>query len=234
MKKLFLGLFLVYLFIFQVQNVFAAKDILLIDDSDKLYQKRVMEIGYNILNSNKIAKRIIFGVESNRTIVNAMARMDNHSVTIYKGMFRYIENDDELAFILAHEIAHNLDFYNGFWQRMGMQYHPRYYERKADLTALDLMSNAGYNPLGSITIGHKVFGESLLFEVFCSHPQSSKRIAMLYVHIKHKYPKYLHSKEYQDNIYYQNFLMSSQKAIEEANNKYCQMKQKEERFIEVK
>lgn len=228
MKKLFLVLFFSILFITYANQAFAAKDILLIDDSDKLYQKRVMEIGYNLLNSNKIANRIIFDVQSDRKIVNAMAMMDNHSVTIYKGMFRYIDNNDELAFILAHEIAHNLDFYNGFWQRMAMQYHPRYYERKADQVAIDLMTHAGYNPLGSITIGHKVFGENLLFETLCSHPKSSKRIALLYVYIKHNYPKYLNSKEYQENIYYQNFLMSSKKAIEEAENKYTQIEKNKE------
>jgi Zn-dependent protease with chaperone function len=38
--------------------------------------------------------------------INALS--DGSNIVVYSGLIRYVENDDELAFVVAHEIAHNV------------------------------------------------------------------------------------------------------------------------------
>ena len=64
----------------------------------------VNKIGDKLVNSNRINKNVKFIVNSG-TIVNATTGITNN-ITVYKGLREYCENEDELAFVIGHELGH--------------------------------------------------------------------------------------------------------------------------------
>jgi len=186
-----------------------------------LMEEKAYIVGAKLLNANKIDKRVVFSVNNFNT-VNAYAAYTNKTVTINKGTFKYVDNDDELAAILAHEIAHTVDYYGGFGKAVAMTFNSKSYEHKADLLAIDYMVNAGYNPVAMITVMNKIGGESVWdWGILWSHPKTSKRLMKDYEYIYRKYPKYL-SSDMTKNLNYVNWTHTAQKDI----NKF-QQKEKE-------
>ena len=92
------------------------------------------------------------------------------------------------------------------------------YEYKADKRAVDYLVNAGYNPLAMIVSLNKI-APQLRYDSGSSHPLVTKRMAEIYEYIYTKYPQYLVQNEYKDNIYYQNFLVTSKQNREKLENK---------------
>ena len=86
---------------------------------------------------------------------------------------------------------------------------PRKYEYKADKRAVDYLVNAGYNPLAIIVMDTKIMSQ-FRYEFFGTHPLSSRRVMEVYEYIYEKYPSFLANNRYADNIYYQNFLLTSE------------------------
>lgn len=179
------------------------------------YQKKVMEVGFKILNANRIEKRVVFNYQNDGRI-NAYAFSANKSVVVLRGILPYLDDDAELAGILSHEIAHDLDYYHGFFRQLAMAFDSKKYETKADKKAVDYMIKAGYNPVAYIIALNKISGEYK----GSTHPLTSKRLATIYEYIYTKYPAYLVQNEYKENIYYQNFLLTSKDAREEIREKY--------------
>lgn len=214
MKKIVLCLF-VFLF---AANFCLADELRL--DAEAKYQKKVMQTGFRILNANGIDKRITFSYNTSKE-VNAVAYSRSKNVTVYKGLLPYIDDDNELAAVICHEIAHGLDFHAGFLRRLAMCWSSIKYEEKADKKGVDLMVNAGYNPVAMIIALNKISGEESWFERNSTHPVGSERLAYIYEYIYAKYPAYLVDNEYKNNIYYQNFLLTSKKQREEIRKKYA-------------
>lgn len=181
-------------------------------------EQKLNIVGAKLLNANKINKRVVFNVNSS-TSVNAFAAYSNKTVSVNKGTFNYIDNDDELAAILAHEIAHTIDYYGGFGKAITMTFNSKSYEHKADLLAIDYMVNAGYNPIAMITVMNKIGGESVWdWGIFWSHPKTSSRLMKDYEYIYVKYPKYLTS-DMTKNINYVNWTYTAQKDINKFEQK---------------
>ena len=172
------------------------------------FEQKVLSIGFKILNDNKIEKRVTFLFGRNKKNINAYAHSTSKTVVITKGLFPYIDSDDELAAVLAHEIVHNIDFYRGLGVRILMGYFPRNFEKRADLGAIDLLVNAGYNPLALIVVENKVLGE---YNFDKTHPKGTDRLLYEYYYIKQNYPQFLQNNVYENNIYYKNFLLVTAK-----------------------
>jgi len=66
--------------------------------------KKINNIGNKILLSNKIDNFVRFEVSRKET-VNAYASY-NGIIRVYKGLLNYVENEDELAYVLGHELSH--------------------------------------------------------------------------------------------------------------------------------
>ena len=176
-------------------------------------QSKINQIGFRILNSNKIPYRITFFYNSNAKVINAHSDFFDRSITIYKGIILTADDEDEIASILAHEISHSVDGYQGlmrgFFQDIKYIISPRKYEYKADKRAVDYLVNAGYNPLAIIVMDTKIMSQ-FRYEFFGTHPLSSRRVMEVYEYIYEKYPSFLANNRYADNIYYQNFLLTSE------------------------
>ncbi|MGN0014522.1 MAG: M48 family metallopeptidase [Candidatus Gastranaerophilaceae bacterium] len=182
----------------------------------------VNKIGFTLLNSNKIPYRITFSLNTNSNIANAYSSSRLRNIVIYKGIILIADDEDEIAAVLAHEISHSVDSYEGILRGYFSCYKyliaPKKYEIKADKRAVDYMVNAGYNPLAIMIIYSKMMAQPR-YDWYSSHPLSSKRMMYVYEYIYHKYPAFLVNNKYKDNLYYQNFLLTS-----ESNRKKLQEK----------
>lgn len=213
MKKFFI---IVMLFLLS-SNLCTFADSLYLEKETK-YQKKIMEMGFKILNANRIDKRVTFSYDTKK-VVNAVTYSSSKNVVVYKGILPYFDDDNELAAILCHEISHAIEF-DGFFKAVAMSFATKKYEKKADLEAVDLMVNAGYNPVALIVALNKITDEPKGFDRFCStHPAGTQRLAYVYEYIYKKYPGYLVDNDYKTNIYYQNFLLTSKDAREKIRDR---------------
>lgn len=209
MRRNFVFGFLIFLLISFIQPAFAW-DVKTTAD----LQTRMNSVGFRILNSNRIEKRLTF-MAINRVYTRDFwtdVSSVNRIVWVKPVVIPYIDSDDELAAILSHSIAHGVDTYDGvlrgYISILNYWVAPNKYDMKADKTSVDLMVNAGYNPLAIITILNKI-GKQYRYDAFSNHTLVSRRMMLLYEYIYTKYPSILVDNEYKDNIYYQNFLLTS-------------------------
>ena len=118
-----------------------AEDVLLIKnitlnnfwDKKGLSEEKVLNVGNKILVDNKIPRRIPIFVINDSKVLNATSNAYDKKVSIYTPMFLYIDNDDELAFILSHEIAHSVEAYGGMMKYISMTSNAKKYELKGVL-----------------------------------------------------------------------------------------------------
>jgi len=177
---------------------------------------RVNNIGTKIMMANNLPRGILFKV-SNQDIVNAYANI-NKEVYVYSGLLKYVETDDELAAVISHEIGHIVNGHcakhtvlnSGIntlaktaaqnantagviavaaGQQLATTKISRNDEFEADLTGVDLMLKAGYNPLGMISVLNKIVGN--YFDVFETHPSGEKRLMNIYDYVSYNYPAIL-------------------------------------------
>lgn len=179
-------------------------------------QKRMNEVGFNLLNSSRIEHRLIFKASNrvySRDIWSDVSSV-NRTVWVKPCIIPFIDSDDELAAILSHQISHGMDTYEGAFRGyisiVNYWVAPNKYDMKADKRAVDYMVNAGYNPLALIVILNKI-GKQYRYDMLSNHTLISRRMVKIYEHIYMKYPAILADNEYKHNIYYQNFLLTSRK-----------------------
>ncbi len=176
-------------------------------------QDRVDQVGTNLLNRNKIPKRIIFTYsKKEKKNITSFEDLTNRQVIVYAGLYKSVKTDDELAAMLSREISTVIKSYSGIWggtlDSVQVALSSKKFETVADKRAVDYMVNAGYNPLALIVFINKTCSQKR-FDKFSRHNLTSKRLARIYEYITYKYPQYLESNEYLENEYYQNFLLNS-------------------------
>ncbi len=186
-------------------------------------QTRIDQVGTTILNHNKISKRIIFTYNKNtkKKALTTDKTLTKRQVIIYDGLYQFVQTDDELAAMLAREISKAMKSYDGSFggwiDSAQVALGSKKFETVSDKRAVDLLVNAGYNPLAVIIFINKTCPQKRQ-DTFSRHNLTSKRLARIYEYITYKYPQYLENNEYINNEYYQNFLLTSvnnRKALEE-------------------
>lgn len=172
--------------------------------------KRVNTIGTKLLTANKLPSNIEFKVSDEDTI-NAYTNI-NQEIYVYRGLLENVENDDELAAVIAHEMGHII---NGHCAKQSIlnsvisSINPnvktaagdatvqvakslsaskisRNDEIEADLTAVDLLMTAGYNPLALISVLNKICGNYV--DILQSHPSGEKRLMAIFDYANYNYP----------------------------------------------
>lgn len=169
-------------------------------------QEKVYNVAAKLMEGNKLDKRVPLEVVLKPNSVNASSNNFYKSITIYSGLLYCAESDDELAFIIGHEMAHSIEAYGGPLKLIAMNFNSKNYEYKSDLKAIDYMVNAGFDPIAAIIMGNKIFSEPMWDWGFIStHPKGSKRLIGIYKYIYKKYPQYLASPK-TNHPYYKNFM----------------------------
>jgi len=209
MKKYIFGILLAMMFSLPA---FAQWDV----KTPQELQIRMNEIGFNLLNSSRIEHRLIFKT-INRVYTRDMysdVSSVNRTVWVKPEIIPYIDSDDELAAVLSHQISHGVDTYEGIFRGyisiLNYWVAPNKYDEKADMRSVDYMVNAGYNPLAIIVVMNKI-GKQYRYDFLSNHDLITRRMMKIYQHIYTKYPAILAENEYKDNVYYQNFLLTSRK-----------------------
>lgn len=206
MRKIFLALFLL-LFSFANANEAILKE-------ENSIQTRIDNVAVNLLNYNKIPKRIIFvyDKEAKSSALKTIKDLTKRQVIIYDELYKTIQTDDELAAMLAREISTAMKSYDGMWggklSVFQVALSSKKFETVADKRAVDYMVKANYNPLALIVHIHKAYPQKNSDKI-ARHNLTSKRLARIYEYITYKYPNYLENNEYIFNPYYQNFLLTS-------------------------
>lgn len=180
---------------------------------DVRLQNHINEVGFKILNANKIDVRMVFVYDKETSILNIEPTLRKRQIIAYDKFVRQAATDDELAAFLSREICKGAESYsgflNGFLNSLQIKAAPKKYELFLDKRAVDFMVTAGYNPLALITYINKAYPQKRQDKVARSN-LTSKRLATIYEYIYFKYPIYLQNNEYIENYYYQNFLLTSQ------------------------
>ena len=233
MKKI-IGLFIAFLLGLQM-NANAATT----DWTNKANVARVNTIGKALLAKNNLPTKIEFKVIETDEI-NAFANADKQ-ICVYTGLLKFVNNDAELAGVIAHEIGHIVNhhvakqnvvntitstaIYNAnidYRLKAGMNTAnnltmlkmSRTEEYEADITGVDLMTKAGYNPLAMVSVLFKIGG---CYKDFTStHPSSDKRTMYLYDYITYTYPDKAKLGYSTDS--YKKFMLYAEPIIKERNS----------------
>lgn len=186
--------------------------------------EKIIAVARKLIHDNEL-KRAPIMLKNDKTI-NATSNIYTKNITIYSGLLPYIDNDDELAFILGHELAHSQEAYDGPLKLIAMQCNSKKYEYKSDLKAIDYLVKSGYNPVAGIIIGEKTFDEPLWDWGFTySHPKGSKRLIAMYEYIYKKYPNYLNS-TMAKNVVFADFIKQNQRELSAFQQKQAKKKNK--------
>ena len=168
---------------------------------------RVENIVENILSSGKVEHAKDFDWQItilDDETVNAMCAPGGF-IFVYMGLLEFVENDSELAGVLAHEIAHAdkrhgtrqltavygiqflLNFLSKGEQSMGAQIalgllnlkHSRDHERQADEYSVKYLCNSDYEPNGVALFFSRFEDQSsnMLSDLTSTHPNHQERIS---------------------------------------------------------
>lgn len=199
-------------------------------------QRYIDDVGFNILNANRIDKRMVFtyNEESQKNIILTDKTITRRQIVIYHNQINHIADQNELAAMLAREIVKGTLSYDGFARGFvtsaQMKFAPKKYELFFDKRAVDLMVTAGYNPVAMIVFLNKL-GDQKRFSFVLTNNTVSKRMAEVYEYIYTKYPQYLANNAYINNKYYQHFLLTSEnnrRLLQEKVKTYSQKRLKYE------
>ena len=180
--------------------------------NDMQIQDRISNIGFKLLNANKIDVRMAFVYNKKSPKLKSEPALTRRQIVVYGDSIQFASDNNEIAAFLAREICKGAESYSGqmkgFVGSAQIKFAPKKYEMFFDKRAVDFMVKAGYNPLALITFINKSY-EQKRFDRFSNHNLTSKRLANIYEYIYFQYPSFLANNEYIENEAYQHFLLSS-------------------------
>lgn len=118
------------------------------------------------------------------------AYADGRHVVLTTGLLSRMRNDDELAFVIAHEMAHTIlrhavvmrggSVKHGLGRTLGRSGRiVRGTEREADTLGGELMIDAGFDPVVGVAILSRIGDGDLGIDLFASHDATGRRIAAM-------------------------------------------------------
>jgi hypothetical protein len=158
-------------------------------------EKKVVQVGQKLLRDNHIKEAISFHIISDRQETNAYAGEDFNTIFITKGLLAYVESDDELAAVLAHEVSHIILRHrmeypdetktDKLLQRfLKLSVEPpqdsiqfdrqQQKELDADRFGLRLITKSGYKPEAMVSVMQKIVTDGS--QVWRTHPMGSHRL----------------------------------------------------------
>ena len=235
MKKIFIALFSTAILF--IAPVYSATEKTVWTSENGL--ARVEKIGKKLLEKNNLPTQVTFSVLQTDDI-NAFASSENE-ICVYTGLLNYVQDDDELAGIIGHEMGHIVNNHvakqnminsitssvisnanvsqtaktgAAIVHNLSMLKMSRTQEYEADITGIDLMIKAGYNPLATISILYKISGNYVDF--IQTHPSKDKRTMYSYDYMTYTYPN-LVKKSYNSDAYKQ-FMAYAKTVVDKRNS----------------
>ncbi len=198
MKKIILTLFLASLLIIPVNAAtWKASD-------------RIATVSKNIVSKNSLPAKLTFKTVAD-TVDNSQTSTTNE-VQISENDLKYAGNDNEVAAVISYELgqiingktgkdnfrkaakavlAEKLSENNLLNTAANSEYIASKTllrdQKEADMTAIDLMINAGYNPLALIVVITKMPGSNM--EIVLGRPANSERAMSAYDYLTYNYPE---------------------------------------------
>ena len=106
-------------------------------------------------------------------------------------------------------------------------------EFEADLTGVDLMSKAGYNPLAMISLLNKISGNYI--DILQTHPSGEKRLLNVYEYVEYNNPNAI-KKGFKSDSYEKSLIVINQTVEKRKNNERLTKKyvKKQEKLLKKK
>ena len=132
-------------------------------------------------------KLIFMSEEEKAAKIAEAAREQYPTVFVTKGLLKMAENEDQLAYILGHELGHlRQDFL------LGEHINSKMEEATSDLNSLDMMARAGYDINEARKLAHHIFtNENELYSLrqiiartLDAHPNNESRLNAIDIKIK--------------------------------------------------
>lgn len=197
-------------------------------------QTKLNNIAYKIIKANSLPNGISIKV-SDEDEANAYANI-NKEIYVYRGLLNYAKTDEEIAAVISHEIGHIINGHNAKQsilntliasvtgdssqsvgaaavQELSSAKLSRKDEFEADLSGVDLLVKAGYNPLAMISVLNKICGNYI--DIISTHPSGEKRLMNVYDYVSYNYPD-LAKKGYNSDSYNKAYALISLN-VEERN-----------------
>jgi len=196
MKKFLLGAFALFVLVLPAQAAYDTN-------------ARVPVVGKQIVTKNGLPAAIKFKVVENASD-NSQATTTNE-IQVSKNDLQYAGNDNEVAAVISHELgrimnaqvskdkfrtlaklalSENLSSDNVLNKAANSAYTQNKIAAKddmdADITGVDLMITAGYNPLAMVVLVTKMPGS--VMETLKSQPANSERAMNIYDYLTYNYP----------------------------------------------
>ena len=175
---------------------------------DKADYTRLQKIGNKLIQANSIKHRYTFNFTSigqqgaypillDTSFSNDMNLHNNRTVIIYFADYLRLASDDEVAGLIAHELAQGEHSYTGILNGQFMftkngyvpfNYIAKVNELKFDKKAVDYLVTAGYNPNALASALNKTAGE-WRGTFWGRHNKTQKRVNNLNKYVATKYAK---------------------------------------------
>ena len=212
MKKIFGLLLFGAMLTITSTGVFAASYTTSTNWFDTTNVNHVNTIGKNIAKANGISTDVEFKVTDNQNM-NTDLSATSEVVYIYNENLKHVANDNELAAMIAHELGHIVNGHSAkssilnnaiasinpnttteqgattvsLLKTISSNSVSKENEKEADITAVDLLMNAKYNPLALISVIYKSDAEKTggILEQDLSYED---RIMNIYDYTNYNYP----------------------------------------------
>ncbi len=191
-------------------------------------ESKVETIGKNLLTKNGITSVIKFETTS-KSVDNSTFSQDR-TVSISKEDLKYALNDNETASVIANELGHIITGHASKGKLISSftgtsssdtvasavvnSYTNLKEEKEADVVAVNLMANAGYNPLAGIVVLTRQTQTS--WNAILGKPANADRAMNIYDYTGYAYPAKLKAgyncNEYKNFLTYANTVLNERKS----------------------
>ncbi len=240
MKKILLSVFLLGLFILPATAV-----------SNWDAQNRVNPVGKVVLEKNNLPAKLQFQVVG--TNVDNSDTVTTNIVQVSKDDLTYAGNDNEVAAVISYELGQIINGKSGkehlraaakalLAEKLSQENivntaaNSEFVKSKvslgdqkeADMTAIDLMINAGYNPLALIVVITKMPGSNL--ETIMGTPANSERAMSAFDYLSYNYPAKVKAgygcQEYRNFLAYADPIVEKRNKSKRLVKKYAKLQEK--------
>ncbi len=240
MKKIFLSVFLLALLILPSSAAATWNA-----------ESRVGSVGKVVVEKNSLPAKLQFSVVE--TSADNSETVTTNVVQISKEDLKYAGNDNEVAAVITYELGQIINGKSGkehlraaakalLAEKLSQENivntaaNSEFVKNKvslgdqkeADMTAIDLMINAGYNPLALVVVITKMPGSNL--ETILGTPANSERAMSAFDYLSYNYPAKVKAgygcQEYRNFLAYANPIVEKRNQSKRLAKKYAKLQEK--------